>query len=338
MNIQDALTKITNMQDLSGEEMLAIMRQIMTGQLTQSQIGGFLMALRTKNESIEEITAGATVMRELVTRVHVNVPDVIDVVGTGGDGKSSFNVSTTSAFVAVAAGAYVAKHGNRAMSGKCGSADLLEHAGARTDLTPGQVAACVEESGFGFMFAPAHHSAMKHAIRVRTELGVRTIFNILGPLTNPALVRRKMVGVFSPELVEPFAHVLKKLGAEHVVVVHSEDGMDEISISAPTHCAELKAGVVTAYMVKPEDFGMSSAAMENIVVNSPEESLAMVRSVLKGEPSAASDMTALNAGAAIYVAGLAEDLAAGVESAQNMIRSGAGSEKFDEYIETTNRV
>ncbi len=338
MNIQEALTKITNMQDLSSDEMLAIMRQIMTGQLTQSQIGGFLMALRTKNESIEEITAGAMVMRELVTRVRVNLPNVIDVVGTGGDGKSSFNVSTTSAFVAVAAGAYVAKHGNRAMSGKCGSADLLEHAGARTDLTPEQVAACVEESGFGFMFAPAHHSAMKHAIGVRVELGVRTIFNILGPLTNPALVRRKMVGVFSEELVKPFAHVLKNLGAEHVVIVHSEDGMDEISISAPTHCAELKDGVVTTYMVRPEDFGMSSAAMENIVVNNPEGSLAMVRSVLKGESSVASDMTALNAGAAIYVAGQAEDFAAGVECAQNTIRSGAANAKFDEFIETTNRV
>ena len=338
MNIQEALTKITNMQDLSSEEMLAIMRQIMTGQLTQSQIGGFLMALRTKNESIEEITAGAMVMRELVTRVRVNIPNVIDVVGTGGDGKSSFNVSTTSAFVAVAAGAYVAKHGNRAMSGKCGSADLLEHAGARTDLTPEQVAACVEESGFGFMFAPAHHSAMKHAIGVRVELGVRTIFNILGPLTNPALVRRKMVGVFSEELVEPFAHVLKNLGAEHVVIVHSEDGMDEISISAPTYCAELKDGVVTTYLVKPEDFGMSSAAMENIVVNNPEGSLAMVRSVLKGESSVASDMTALNAGAAIYVAGRAEDFAAGVERAQNTIRSGAANAKFDEFIETTHRV
>ncbi len=338
MKIQQALSKITNGQDLTSDEMLAIMRQIMTGKLTQSQIGGFLMALRTKNESIEEITAAATVMRELVSSVHVDVPNLIDIVGTGGDGKSTFNVSTASAFVAAAAGAYVAKHGNRAASGKCGSADLLEYAGARIDLTPEQISTCVRKTGFGFMMAPAHHKAMKHAIGVRKELAVRTIFNVLGPLTNPAHVRREMMGVFSAQLVEPLAHVLKKLGSEHVMVVHSEDGMDEISVSAPTQVAELKAGEVRSYRLLAEDFGIAKAMLDDVVVSSPKESLAMVSSVLKGEPSVAADMTALNAGAGIYIAGVTESLKAGIERAQETIRSGLAKNTFDEYIEMTNCV
>ena len=251
MNIQETLKRISAGQDLTGDEMLDIMRQIMTGQLTASQIGGFLIGLGMKGESIEEISAAATVMRELVTTVHVDVPNLIDVVGTGGDGTSSFNVSTASAFIAVAAGAHVAKHGNRAASGKCGSADLLECAGARIDLRSEQIAECVKRTGFGFMLAPAHHTAMKHAIGARKELGVRTIFNVLGPLTNPAHVNREMMGVFSADLVEPLAHVLKKLGSEHVMVVHSEDGMDEISVSSPTLVAELKNGSVKTYTISP---------------------------------------------------------------------------------------
>ena len=336
MNIQETLKRITAGQDLTGDEMLDIMRQIMTGQLTASQIGGFLIGLGMKGESIEEISAAATVMRELVTTVHVDVPNLIDVVGTGGDGTSSFNVSTASAFIAVAAGAHVAKHGNRAASGKCGSADLLECAGARIDLSSEQIAECVKRTGFGFMLAPAHHTAMKHAIGARKELGVRTIFNVLGPLTNPAHVNREMMGVFSADLVEPLAHVLKKLGSEHVMVVHSEDGMDEISVGSPTLVAELKNGSVKTYTISPDQFGVPSHAMDQVTVANPDESLAVIRSVFEGVQSAASAITAMNAGAAIYVAGLADDLADGIGRARELIRSGVAAARFDNYVEFTN--
>ena len=336
MNIQETLKRITAGQDLAGDEMLDIMRQIMTGQLTASQIGGFLIGLGMKGESIEEISAAATVMRELVTTVHVDVPNLIDVVGTGGDGTSSFNVSTASAFIAVAAGAHVAKHGNRAASGNCGSADLLECAGARIDLSSEQIAECVKQTGFGFMLAPAHHTAMKHAIGARKELGVRTIFNVLGPLTNPAHVNREMMGVFSADLVEPLAHVLKKLGSEHVMVVHSEDGMDEISVGSPTLVAELKNGSVKTYTISPDQFGVPSHAMDQVTVANPDESLAVIRSVFEGVQSAASAITAMNAGAAIYVAGLADDLADGIGRARELIRSGVAAARFDNYVEFTN--
>ncbi len=336
MDIQGALNRITTGHNLTGDEMLDIMRQIMTGQLTASQIGGFLIGLRMKGESIEEITAAANVMRELVTSVQVDVPHLIDVVGTGGDGTSSFNVSTASAFVAIAAGAHVAKHGNRAASSKSGSADLLEHAGARIDLTSEQIAECVRETGFGFMLAPAHHTAMRHAIGARKELGVRTIFNVLGPLTNPAHVKSEMMGVFSADLVEPLAHVLKKLGSEHVMVVHSDDGMDEISVGSSTQVAELKNGEVKTYSINPEQFGIPSHSLKNVAVSNPGESLAVIRSVFTGEKSAASAITAMNAGASIYVAGLAEDLAGGIGRARELLRSGEVAARFDQYVEFTN--
>ena len=336
MDIQSALKTITAGNDLSGEQMLAVMRQIMTGQLTASQIGGFLIGLQMKGETIEEITAAATVMRELVTSVDVSMPHLIDVVGTGGDGMSSFNVSTASAFVAVAAGASVAKHGNRAASSKSGSADLLEAAGARIDLNPQQVAQCVEQTGFGFMLAPAHHTAMKHAIGARKELGVRTIFNVLGPLTNPAHVTREMMGVFSADLVEPLTHVLAKLGSEHVMVVHSDDGMDEISIGAPTLVSELRDGQVQTYKIEPGDFNIQTTDCQAIVVSSPQESLNMIHSVLSGESSPASDITALNAGAAIYVAGLEDNLFDSVQKARGILSSGAAKLKFDLYVRFTN--
>jgi len=336
MDIQSALRKVTANRDLSRDEMLTVMRQIMTGQLTESQIGGFLIGLQMKGESIEEITAAATVMRELVTSVNISTPHLIDVVGTGGDGASTFNVSTASAFVAVAAGASVAKHGNRAASSKSGSADLLEIAGAKIDLQPQQIAKCVRLTGFGFMLAPAHHTAMRHAIGARKELGVRTIFNVLGPLTNPAHVKREMMGVFSADLLEPLAHVLAKLGSEHVVIVHSRDGMDEISAAAPSDVAELKDGQVTAYTIEPGDFGIRTSPREEVVVSSPAESLEVIRAVLSGEPSPAADITALNAGAAIYVAGLADNLSDGVAQAQDIIRSGAAGSRLDEYIQFTN--
>ncbi len=336
MDIQEALKQITAGRDLSGSQMLDIMRQIMTGQLTASQIGGFLVGLRMKGESIEEITAAATVMRELVTSVHVEVPNLLDVVGTGGDGTSSFNVSTASAFVAVTAGAHVAKHGNRAASGKCGSADLLECAGARIDLNSDEIAECVRNTGFGFMLAPAHHTAMRHAIGARKELGVRTIFNVLGPLTNPAHVRREMMGVFSPDLVEPLAHVLGKLGSEHVMVVHSEDGMDEISVGSPTLVAELKNNQVETYTISPEQFGIPAYALDKMTVANPQESLAVIRSVFSGDESAACAITTMNAGAAIYVAGLAGNLADGIHRAGELLRSGEVMARFERYVEFTN--
>ena len=336
MDIQEALKQITAGQDLAGDAMLDIMRQIMTGQLTASQIGGFLVGLRMKGESIEEITAAATVMRELVTSVHIDVPHLLDVVGTGGDGTSSFNVSTASAFVAATAGAHVAKHGNRAASGKCGSADLLEHAGARIDLNAEQIAECVRQTGFGFMLAPAHHTAMRHAIGARKELGVRTIFNVLGPLTNPAHVKREMMGVFSPDLVEPLAHVLGKLGSEHVMVVHSDDGMDEISVGSSTQVAELRNGRVETYSISPDEFGIASHSLNEVAVANPEESLAVIRSVFSGAESAALAMTTMNAGAAIYVAGLVPSLADGIHLAGELLYSGEVASRFDRYVAFTN--
>ncbi len=336
MEIQEALKTITEGQDLSSSEMLDVMRQIMTGQLTASQIGGFLVGIRMKGESVEEITAAAMVMRELVSSVKVDdVPHLLDVVGTGGDGVHSFNVSTASAFVASAAGAHVAKHGNRAASSSCGSADLLEYAGAKIDLTPEQIAQCVRQTGFGFMLAPAHHTAMRHAIHARKELGVRTIFNALGPLTNPAHVKREMMGVFSRDLVEPLAHVLKKLGSEHVIIVHSEDGMDEISTGAPTYASELKDGEVSTFTIYPADYGIQSANLENFTVENPGESLEVLYSVFSGKSSPAADMVALNGGAAIYVAGLAENLGAGIAVAREVLLSGEVRKRFDKYIDFT---
>lgn len=338
MEIQEALKTITEGQDLSSSEMLDVMRQIMTGQLTASQIGGFLVGIRMKGESVEEITAAAMVMRELVSSVKVDdVPYLLDVVGTGGDGVHSFNVSTASAFVAAAAGAHVAKHGNRAASSSCGSADLLEYAGAKIDLTPEQIAQCVRQTGFGFMLAPAHHTAMRHAIHARKELGVRTIFNALGPLTNPAHVKREMMGVFSRDLVEPLAHVLKKLGSEHVIIVHSEDGMDEISTGAPTYASELKHGEVSTFTIYPADYGIQSANLENFTVENPAESLEVLYSVFSGKSSPAADMVALNGGAAIYVAGLAENLGAGIAVAREVLLSGEVRKRFDTYVDFTNQ-
>ena len=336
MDIQAALRTITERRDLSEDEMLDVMRQIMTGQLTASQIGGFLTGLRMKGESIGEITAAATVMRELVSTVVVDVPHLIDVVGTGGDGVHSFNVSTASAFVAVAAGAHVAKHGNRAASSSCGSADLLVEAGARIDLSPEQIAECVRRTGFGFMFAPAHHTAMQHAIHARKELGIRTIFNALGPLTNPAHVKRELMGVFSKDLVEPLAHVLKMLGSEHVIIVHSEDGMDEISTGAPTFASELKDGDVRTFTIQPSDYGVKGGNLEDFAVKTPAESLTVMRSVLAGENSLALEMVVLNAGAAIYVAGLVDDMKAGVAVAREKLHGGDVLAVFDRYVKFTN--
>jgi len=336
MNMQQAIQAVTSHRDLSAGEMTAAMRLIMTGEATPAQIGGFLIGLRMKGEAVEEIAAAAGVMRELATGVQVSGTHVVDIVGTGGDATNTFNVSTACTFVVAAAGGTVAKHGNRSVSSKSGSADLLEAAGVNLELTPEQVAHCIEQVGVGFMFAPRHHGAMKHAIGPRREMGVRTIFNILGPLTNPAGAPNQLLGVFSDGLVEPLAEVLQKLGSQHVLVVHAGDGMDEISIGAPTRVAELKDGTIRTYTITPEQFGLERADIGQLVVGSAEESLAIIRAVLDDQPGPARDIVLLNAGAAIYAAGLAATLDAGIREADTMIATGAAREKLDALVEVSN--
>ncbi len=336
MNIQAAIEKVSNHENLSNAEMNDVMHQIMTGNATDSQIGGFLIAMRMKGETVDEISAAATVMRSLATPVELDKENLVEIVGTGGDGISTFNVSTASCFVVAAAGGKVAKHGNRSVSSSSGAADLLETAGVNLDINAEQVKTCVEKIGVGFMFAPKHHSAMKHAIGPRKEMGVRTIFNVLGPLTNPAGTPNQVLGVYSKDLVKPLAEVLKNLGANHVMVVHGEDGMDEISISAATTVAELKNGEITTYSIKPEDFNLQQYPIATIRVNNADESLEMVTSVLNNDASPARDIVALNAGAAIYVAGLAGSHEAGIERASEMLESGAAKQKLLELINITN--
>ncbi|UCH52562.1 MAG: anthranilate phosphoribosyltransferase [Pseudomonadota bacterium] len=328
MDMPAAIRAVVERRNLNASEMGAVMRLIMTGQATPAQIGGFLIGLRMKGETVEEIAAAAQVMRELVTRVAVSGPHLVDTCGTGGDGVSTFNISTAAAFVVAAAGGRVAKHGNRSVSSKSGSADVLEAAGVNLDLGPEQVGQCVNEVGVGFMFAPKHHAAMKHAIGPRREMAVRTIFNLLGPLTNPAGAPNQVLGVFADQWVEPLAEVLQRLGSEHVLVVHAEDGMDEISIGAATRVAELKDGRVRVYRVQPEDFGLKRADVKQLGVSNPAESFAMVQQVLENKLGAARDIVALNAGAAIYAAGLAPDLAAGIKTASAVIASGASKAKL----------
>jgi anthranilate phosphoribosyltransferase len=338
MQIQHAIARVIEGADLSRQEMQAVMQQIMTGECTDSQIGGLLVALRMKGETIDEITAAADVMASLASHVQIDAPNLIDIVGTGGDGISTFNVSTAASFVAAGAGCSVAKHGNRSVSSKSGSADLLEQAGANLNLESSQVAKVIESAGVGFMFAPMHHSAMRHAIGPRKEMAVRTIFNVLGPLTNPANVKRQVVGVFAKDLTDKLANVFMHLGSEHTLVVHSHDGMDEISICAPTTISEMQNGVVTSYIVKPEDFGLQTANVEKIIVRDPAESLAMIERVLSGQQSAARDIVVLNAGAGVYVSGLASSLAQGVELAQAAIDSGKALAAKQAYISATQSV
>ena len=303
MDMPSAIARVLERRNLSRPDMYAVMHLIMTGQATESQIGGFLIGLRMKGETVDEIAGAAEVMRELASPVLVDQNYLVDTCGTGGSGSGKFNISTASAFVAAAAGAKVAKHGNRAASGKSGSADVLEVAGAEIMLSPEQVALCVDTIGLGFMFAVSHHSAMKHAIGVRREMLVRTIFNMLGPLTNPARARRQVLGVYDGALVRTTADVLSQLGSEHVMVVHSEDGLDEISINAPTHVAELKDGEIKEYELSPEHFGFRRSSLEGLRVENADESLELVRASLNGTHAAASDIVAFNAGAAIYVSG-----------------------------------
>ncbi len=336
MEIQAAIKSVMARKDLSIDEMASVMQQIMTGECTPSQIGGFLVGLRMKGETVDELAAAARVMRELSTRVEVSCDHLVDTAGTGGDSSGSFNISTASAIVAAAAGAHVAKHGNRSMTSNSGSADVLEAAGVKLDINPVRISECIEQVGVGFMFAPAHHGAMKHAIGPRREMAVRTVFNVLGPLTNPAGAPNQIIGVFDGDLVEPMAQVLQQLGSHHVMVVHAEDGMDEIGISAPTRVAELKDGEVSGYTIAPADFGMQVADMASLRVGSADESLAMIRGVLADEPGPARDIVCLNAGAAIYVSGCAASLAAGVEAAAAAISSGQAARVLQNLVARTN--
>jgi len=332
--MQKVLQKLLDKQDLTSSEMRAAMRNIMSGGATPAQIGGFLVALRLKGETVDEITAAALVMREMATKVKVPGEHVVDTCGTGGDASSTFNISTAAAFVVAAAGAKVAKHGNRSVSSRSGSADVLEAAGVNLELTPDQVEQCVKELGVGFLFAPRHHGAMKHALGPRRELGVRTLFNLLGPLSNPASAPNQLVGVFSKEWVEPLAKVLQNLGSQHVLVVHSEDGLDEISIAAPCHVAELHHDGIATYTITPEQFGFDRApSLSNLAVNNAESSLRMVKAVLNNKGGSAQDIVALNAGAAILAANLEGNLRDGVKKAQSVIADGSAVDKFEGLIE-----
>ncbi|HZX16511.1 MAG TPA: anthranilate phosphoribosyltransferase [Pseudomonas sp.] len=339
MNIKEALNRVVSQLDLNTAEMQDVMREIMTGQCSDAQIGAFLMGLRMKSETIDEIVGAAQIMRELAAPVQIDAAHLVDTCGTGGDGMNIFNVSTAAAFVVAAAGGQVAKHGNRAVSGKSGSADLLEAAGVYLNLAPEQVARCVESVGVGFMFAPAHHGAMKYAIGPRRELGLRTIFNMLGPMTNPAGVKHQVLGVFSKALCRPLAEVLQRLGSEHVLVVHAQDGLDEISLAAPTFVAELKDGVVSEYSIQPEDFGIKSQSLIGLTVEDAAESLTLIRDALTKRKTEqgqkAADLIALNAGAAIYAADLAATLKEGVQRAHDALHTGLAWEKLQELVSFT---
>ncbi|KEA65486.1 Anthranilate phosphoribosyltransferase [Marinobacterium lacunae] len=337
MDIKEALARVVDHIDLSRDEMVEVMRQVMTGQCSESQIAGFLVGLRMKSESIDEITGAAQVMRELATPVKARAATLVDIVGTGGDGANLFNVSSASAFVAAACGVNVAKHGNRGVSSKSGSADLLEQAGINLDLGAEQVARCIDEVGVGFMFAPGYHGAMKHAIGARRALGIRTLFNILGPMTNPAGAKRLVIGVFTKKLCRPMAEVMQQLGGEHIMVVHADDGLDEISLATHTHVAELKDGRITEYTLKPEDLGVESQSLIGLVVDSPAQSLELIRAALSGDEATAARkavaMVALNAGAAVYLSGQAESHKEGVEKALEAIRSGAALKKMEQLAQ-----
>ena len=338
MGFKETLGQLLERQDLTHEAMLGVMHQVMGGELTQAQIAAFLIALRAKGETVDEIAAAAMVMRELSIKVDIqDKAHLIDTCGTGGDGIQTFNVSTVSAFVAAAAGAKVAKHGGRSVSSTCGSADVLEALGVNVNQTPQQVAASVNEIGIGFMFAPNHHSAMKHAAPVRRELGVRTLFNLLGPMTNPANAHRQVMGVFDQSLTNKLAKVLQQLGSEHVLVVHGADGMDEISFTGDTFVAELKNGEVTEYLMNPAQWGLALHDVKDIQIQNAEESKAMILAVLNGKPGAAREIVLLNAGAAIYVSGLVDTMQAGIEKAEAVIDSGAALQKLHQLISYSNQ-
>ncbi len=335
MNIQAAIRRVVDRHDLSFDEMQKVMRTIMSGDATPAQIAGLLVALRMKGETIDEIAAAASVMRELAQHVEVGITPLIDTCGTGGDGIGTFNISTAAAFVTAAAGGHIAKHGNRAASGASGSADVLEAAGARIDLSPSEVADCVRKVGVGFMFAPSHHGATRHAAVPRRELGTRTLFNVLGPLTNPANASVQLMGVYDISWVTRAAEVLRRLGVARAMVVCAEDGMDEISIGALTHAAELRDGVVTSFVIDPRELGIDFQSLAGLAAKDPQASLAHIRAVYDNQAGGARDIVALNAGAAIYLAGLAPDLGAGVARARDLLASGAARDCFARFIAHT---
>ena len=335
---QEALQRTIEHREIFHDEMLHIMRLIMSGEMSPVMMAALITGLRVKKETIGEITAAAQVMREFSTKVHVaDKTHLVDIVGTGGDGSHTFNISTCAMFVAAAAGAKVSKHGGRSVSSKSGSADVLEALGLNINLQPDAIARCIEEVGVGFMFAPNHHPAMKNVAPIRKELGVRTIFNILGPLTNPAGAPHILMGVFHSDLVGIQVRALQRLGAEHALVVYGKDGMDEISLGAATVIGELKNGEITEYEIHPEDFGLPMASNRALRVETPEQSMQMLMGVLNGEPGAASDIVALNAGAALYAANLADSLKGGLALARAAIASGAARRKLDELVAATHR-
>lgn len=337
MDVKAALARLAERKNLSQDEARQVFAQVMSGEATPAQIGALLMALRVKGETAEEIAGAAQTMRSLSTRVEVDVPHLVDTCGTGGSGAKLFNISTAAAFVAAAAGAHVAKHGNRKMTSMSGSADVLEAAGVDLSITPAQIAQCIREVGVGFLFAQAHHGAMRHAAPVRQELGVRTMMNLLGPLTNPAGARRQVIGVFSPLFQETLARVLKLLDAERVLVVHS-NGLDEIALDSSTYVVELDHGRIAGYEISPEDFGIRRQSVVALRADSPQASLALVRRALTEPDSAAAAIVSLNAGAAIYAAGVAGSLADGVALATDIIGDGRAQRRFEDFVALTRRL
>ncbi|BBB28797.1 anthranilate phosphoribosyltransferase [Neptunomonas japonica] len=333
MDIKQALAVVVERRDLSIDEMEAVMHQIMSGQATDAQIGGLLIALRMKGETVDEITAAASVMRSLAIPVSIKATHAVDIVGTGGDSANLFNVSSACGFVVAAAGGHVAKHGNRSVSSSSGSADLLEAAGVNLSLTPEQIARCIDEVGVGFMFAPQHHSAMKYAIGPRKDMALRTLFNVLGPLTNPAGVKHYLLGVFDKALCRPMVEALKALGATHALVVHAAEGLDEISLAGETHVAELKQGEVTEYTLVPEDVGLHRQSLEGLQVGSSAESLALIQAAFAGINEKAIDMIALNSGAALYAADRAATLKEGVALAKEAMLNGSAANKLAQLVE-----
>lgn len=337
MNIQEGIKQVTSNQDLEQNEMFAITTQILEGSATDAQIGAFIIALSMKGETVDEVLGAVNAMRQLSAKVTVAIPNLIDTCGTGGTGIGIFNVSTTSAFVASYCGAKVAKHGNRTATRKSGSADLLEQAGVSLSLQPDEIAKCIEEVGIGFMFAPAHHSAMKHVVGPRKEIGQKSIFNVLGPLTNPASARRQLLGVYDKKWMLPIAEVLKQLGSEHLFIVHSQDGLDEISIASPTSVVEMKQGTISEFQISPEDFGFKTSSLDGLEVSSPKQSLEIAKLALRGEHEEASAMVAMTAGAALYISDIADSLDSGVELAKDCIKEGGGIIKLNQLVEFSSK-
>ena len=337
MDIQSAISQVSARRNLTREDMSEIILEILEGKVTDAQIGAFLIALSMKGETVDEVLGAVGVMRDLSTKVKIDEPNLIDTCGTGGTGIGIFNVSTTSALVASSCGAKIAKHGNRSATRKSGSADLLEQAGVSLSLTPKQVASCIQEIGLGFMFAQAHHSAMRHVVGPRKEIGQKSIFNVLGPLTNPASAKRQVLGVYDKKWMTPIAEVLDELGSEHLLIVHSMDGLDEISLASPTYMTEMRDGKISEYEVSPEDFNFETDTLEGLQVNSPQESLDLAKLALQGEHKKASSMICMTAGAALYVSDIANSLETGVELAKRSVESGEGLKKLNQLVEFTSQ-